>query len=74
VSDIELTVLPDALKRARLAACLTQAELAKAAGVRRETVFRLEGGAPARMSSLRKICAALGIRPSEITAIREAGT
>lgn len=74
MAEIELTVLPDALKRARLAACMTQAELAKAAGVRRETVHRLEGGAPARPSSLRKICAALGIRPADITRISEGAT
>ncbi len=69
--DLELTVIPEALIRARLEACLTQAELAKVAGVRRETIYRLEGGAPARVVSIRKICAALGIRPGDITQITQ---
>lgn len=69
--DLELTVLPQRLKLARLQACLTQAELARAAGVRRETVHRLEAGSPVRLSSVRKICAALGLRPSEVVNITE---
>ena len=69
--DLELTVIPDRLKRARLEACLTQAELARAAGVRRETVHRRENGLPARLLSVRKICAALGIRPGDVTRISE---
>lgn len=69
---LELSVVPEALKRARLEACLTQGELAKAAGVRRETVARLEGGYPARPSSIRKIAAALGLRPDAIARIEGA--
>lgn len=69
--DLELTVVPDLLKRARLEACLTQAELARQAGVRRETVHRLEAGLTARLSSVRKVCAALGIRPTEVTRISD---
>lgn len=67
--DLNLTVIPDALKRARLEACMTQGELARAAGVRRETVARLEAGAPARPSSVRKIASALGLKPEAISRI-----
>lgn len=70
--DLELAVIPEALKRARLEACLTQGELAKAAGVRRETIARLEAGSPARPSSVRKIAAALGLRPDAITRVEGA--
>lgn len=70
--DLNLAVIPDALKRARLEACLTQGELAKSAGVRRETVARLEAGHPARPSSVRKIAAALGLRPEAISRIEGA--
>lgn len=64
---LTLTVDPEALLRARLSACYTQRELAQKAGVRRETVARLEAGAPARPSSVRKIADALGITPETFT-------
>lgn len=70
--DLSLTVMPDALRLARLEACLTQSELARAAGIRRETVYRLEAGFPARPSSIRKIAAALGLRPDAIARIQGA--
>jgi transcriptional regulator with XRE-family HTH domain len=69
---MELAVVPEALKRARLEACMTQSELARAAGVRRETIARLEAGSPARPSSVRKIAAALGLKPDAITRIQGA--
>lgn len=71
-AEVSLTVIPDALRLARLEACLTQGELAKAAGVRRETVYRLEAGFAARPSSIRKIAAALGLQPDAITRIQGA--
>lgn len=72
MSDLSLAVIPEALRLARLEACMTQGELAKAAGVRRETVYRLEAGYPARPSSIRKIADALGLRPDAIARIQGA--
>lgn len=50
----------------RLAQALTQAELAKRSGVDRNTILRLEQGYPARASTVRKLCAALGVEPADL--------
>lgn len=60
---LSLTVDPAALRRLRLAAALSQKELASAAGLDRLTVTNLEAGRPARLASVRKIAAALGVAP-----------
>ena len=55
------------LKELREDRALSQGELAKAAGVHRHTVLRLEndqGGAQPR--TIRKLAAALGVEPKEI--------
>jgi transcriptional regulator with XRE-family HTH domain len=69
---LTLTVDGEALKRHRLAAALTQRELAAAAGVRRETVINLEAGKPARPGSIRKIATALGVDPAAISTVEAA--
>ena len=65
---------PVKLKRARQSRAMTQAELAKAAGIRQGTVSLLEQDdrtSPARMSTVRKLADALGIDPSEIISEKE---
>jgi transcriptional regulator with XRE-family HTH domain len=47
---------------------MTQLELAKASGVSRVTVARLETGYPATATTVRKLSWALGVRPTELTA------
>src|SRR4051812_26414213 len=59
-------VLVPGLKAARLRKAMTQAELAKAAGVAAGTLARLETGAPAAPSSIRKLAAALGVEPAAL--------
>ncbi len=55
------------LRRAREAALLTQAELAKRAGVQRVTVNRLETGlTAARFRTVRRLAEALGLDPREL--------
>jgi predicted transcriptional regulator len=57
------------LKAARLAKMLSQDELAKKAGVSRVAITRLETGkVDARFSTVRKLAAALGVEPTELTA------
>lgn len=45
---------------------LSQAELARAAGVGRATVARIENGAPARWATIRVLAAALNVEPSAL--------
>lgn len=47
---------------------MSQRDLAKAAGVSPTTVIRAEKGAPMRFVSARKLAAALGVEPGELTA------
>jgi transcriptional regulator with XRE-family HTH domain len=54
------------LKATRLRRAMTQAELAKAAGVAMGTVARLETGSPAAPSTLRKLAGALRVEPDEL--------
>jgi len=60
-----LTLLPG-LRRRRLLAALTQAQLAERAGVERITVTRLENGGHATPPTLAKLAIALGCSPAEL--------
>jgi len=59
--DLVLAELGRRLARTRLESNLTQAELADEAGVGLATVQRLEGGSPAKLSSLIRILRILGL-------------
>jgi transcriptional regulator with XRE-family HTH domain len=50
----------------RLRAALSMNELAARAGVSPSTIMDIERGAQPRMATMRKIAAALGVRPQEI--------
>jgi transcriptional regulator with XRE-family HTH domain len=56
------------LRWARQRRALTMRDLAEAAGVGTQTIWRLENGATAdvRMSTLRKLARALGVEPAEL--------
>ena len=55
------------LREYRLAQVLTQAELARAAGISKTTLNQVEQGKhPARISTVRKLAAALGVDPTEL--------
>jgi len=55
------------LREARLRKVLTQEELAQRSGVAEATISRIESGQQeARISTVRKLAAALGIEPSEL--------
>lgn len=55
------------LQRLRQAAFLTQQELADRAGLTKASVNRLEGGRHrARISTVRRLAAALGVEPTEL--------
>lgn len=63
----ELRLNPRKLRRARNRAALTQKALAESADLRRATVTDLEGGRwPARLSTINKLAAALGVDPVDI--------
>lgn len=70
--SLSLAVDPAALRRARLGSALTQQELARAAGVNRATIVRLESGKPATPSSVRRIAGALGVTVATIAEVVEA--
>lgn len=63
-----LQVLGDSVKHWREQRKLTQSELAKASGLNRETIVRLEAAEPSRVESLVRIAGALGIAPVELFA------
>ena len=54
------------LRRIRQRRLLTQEELAKKSGVGVTTVIRIEAGQEARISTLRKLAAALEVTPDEL--------
>lgn len=56
------------LRRVRERQALTMRELAAQAGVALGTVYRLEHGKPAELPTVRKLAAALGVRPHELMA------
>lgn len=60
------------LKRARERAYLTQAELAAKSDVAEVTINRLEKGhRGARVSTIRKLAAALAVSPDDLTGLAE---
>lgn len=61
------------LRATREARFLTQAELAERAGVSRVAIIRLESGTPARVSTARKLAAALGVEPGVLVGASEGG-
>lgn len=54
------------LREARRAAVITQAELAAKAGVTEATIVAAEKGKKVRISTVRKLAAALGVEPREL--------
>lgn len=71
MSTMALHVDPSALRRYRLMAAMTQHELARAAGIARITVSRLEQGGPASPYSVRRLANALGIETAQIATVVE---
>jgi transcriptional regulator with XRE-family HTH domain len=66
---MEETMLPvPSLKRVRLGQFLTQQELAQRAGLTRLSIGRIEGGQPARVSTIKKLASALEVEPAALTA------
>lgn len=61
------------LTRARLAAGLSQDELAERAQVARETVIRIERGRPAQVATIRRLTAALSLPPSVLEGATDRG-
>lgn len=57
------------LKEQRQRAFLSTRELAEKAGVAADTIWRIEGGDYKRLrpATMRKIAAALGVHPSDVT-------
>lgn len=70
-TPLTLAVNADELRRRRLMSAMTQHELARAAGVARVTVSRLEQGKPASPTSVRRIADALGVAVGVIATIVE---
>lgn len=62
------STLPN-LRRLRIARLMTQEVLAKASGISRGTIARIENDAkPAELSTVRKLAAALGVEASALMA------
>jgi transcriptional regulator with XRE-family HTH domain len=59
-------VLVPGLRAVRHARALSQEDLAARAGVGRKTVMRGEGGKEIRLSSVRRLAAALGVTPRRL--------
>lgn len=68
MAEILLTPNAARVRELRCASWWTQAELAKRAGVRRETVGNVENGRPARPDSILKIAAALNVDEKSLVA------
>jgi transcriptional regulator with XRE-family HTH domain len=63
------------LKKHRILAGLTQAELADRAGVSRDTIVRLEGGKqPPRPRTLKKLAEVLGVRTRDLASENGTGS
>lgn len=56
------------LRQRRLRVSLSQRELAKASGVAASTIARIESGAQAHPSTVRRLASALGCAPSGLRA------
>lgn len=70
VSNPRLTVIPEALRRARLEAFLERSELAEKADVSEATIRAFEQSPkPAKISTIRAIAKALGCDPSDISEV-----
>lgn len=70
-APLALIVDGRALRALRLAAALTQAELARTAGISRITIGRLEKGSPASPYSVRRIAQALGVAACTFSTVEE---
>lgn len=66
-----LVLDPVRLRRARLAAAMSQEALAKAAGVRPATISAAENGTRAHVTTIGRLAKALGVKPTEIADIIE---
>lgn len=64
-----LQVDSDALRRLRLSKALTQRDLARAAGISRMTISRLEQGSPASTYSVKRIAAVLGVEYADFVQV-----
>lgn len=64
-----LIIDPNRLRRARLARALSQADLARAAGVREATVNAAEQGTRSTVTTIRRLAHALAVKPTEIANI-----
>ena len=64
---------PSPLRLARVSACLTQAELARQAGLSENTVVRLEGGRHSPRAGTRAAIAAVIGLPPEVIFPTESG-
>ena len=56
------------LRRTRLRRLMSQADLAEQADVTEATLSRIENGYPARLSTIRKLAAALSVEADELMA------
>lgn len=57
------------VKQIRESLLMSKAELARKAGISPLTVDRIENGAPCRMSTMRKLILALGLRLEDKTTV-----
>lgn len=71
IAPLALALVVDvvALRTLRLAAAMTQRDLARKAGVARVTVSRLESGQHASAYSVRRIADALDVTPDTFTRV-----
>jgi DNA-binding XRE family transcriptional regulator len=54
------------IKQLRKGKLITQSELAKRAGIRAESLCRLEKGKPAKFSTIIKLAEILGVEPNQL--------
>lgn len=64
-----LRIDPIRLRTLRLEQALSQRSLARVAGLRPATVSDIENGAQARISTIKALADALGVRPTEIASL-----
>lgn len=56
----------ETVKKLRQERLITQADLAKKAGIRAESLCRLEKGKPAKFATIKQLADALGVEPLSI--------